>query len=107
MTWYWAGWWTVVVVGVAAAGGFLVTWRPSQRLSWRTMDASWWVAVILALYLWAAVRVVLGHASDPDGPFEAAVLLTLGILIDSALVLRALRWWQFRRDDRTPPEPRE
>jgi hypothetical protein len=100
---YYAVLWIVIAGGLVPAVYFLTTWRPARRWSPLQLDAGGWVAVVAALYLLAAIRVVLGHYSVPSSRWQAIASFAVGFAIDGVIWLRALRWRSFRTN---PPQRR-
>lgn len=99
-TWYWPALALVIAGGILPAVYFLWTWRPSKALSSSAIDAGGWVAVVLALYLLAALRGLFGQYRLPETVLEGVLGLLIGAGIDAVLWLRVIRWRAFRRSAR-------
>lgn len=95
--------------GLIVGGIYLVMYgRPVKRwFSVRTRDASGWVLVVWLLYLWSLFRLVtgwFGARNTPDQPIIAAVIaISLGFLLDGALLHRLLTFMKVRREEREHP----
>lgn len=99
-SWYWPALAAIIAAGILPAVYFLWTWRPSRALATSSIDAGGWVAVVLALYLLAALRGLFGQYRLPDTVLEAVLGLLVGAGIDGVLWLRVIRWRAFRRSAR-------
>lgn len=93
----------LLVGGIVPAGYFTWTWRPARRWHAAELDAGGWVPIILALYLLSALRLVLGHSTEPRDVWGVVTSFVLGGAIDGVLWVRWWRWRTLRRQLRDDP----
>lgn len=91
----------LIVLGLLAAGSFLVTHRPSRWLRLEAIDASGWVLLIVIFLARALILSVLRWPTPaPSDPGDTAVSVGLLVLVDVLLIVRVAAYRRFVRRDR-------
>lgn len=103
MNWYAAASVLLLVCGIAPAVWFGWSWgrRMGGKLwSLDALDAGGWVYGLLAVYAFQAVVYAVAGVPEPTSWWLGAARLSLGVLLDAIIVLRALAWRRLRRNYR-------